>query len=78
VALPRFMSADEFLRVMDDNGVEKAHICTAETCPDLAELSRAATAQLLALHRSFSSHASPHSPPEMPRCRRRPRSAFLA
>ena len=42
VALPRFMSADEFLRVMDENGVEKAHICTAETCPDLAELSRAA------------------------------------
>ena len=44
VALPRFMSAEEFLLVMDDNGVEKAHICTAETCPDLAELSRAAVA----------------------------------
>ena len=41
VALPRFMSADEFLRVMDDNDVESAMLCTAETCPDLAELSRA-------------------------------------
>ena len=45
VALPRFMSADEFVRIMDENGVEKAHVCTAETCPDLAELSRAAVAQ---------------------------------
>lgn len=44
VALPRFMSADEYLRVMDDNDVERAHICTSETCPDLAELSRAAVA----------------------------------
>lgn len=44
VALPRFMSADEFLRVMDENGVAKAHVCTAETCPDLAGLSRAAAA----------------------------------
>ena len=44
VSLPRFMSADEYLKVMDDNGVEKAHICTAESCPDLAELSRAAVA----------------------------------
>ncbi len=42
VALPRFMGADELLRVMDDNGVDRAHICTAETCPDLTELSRAA------------------------------------
>ncbi len=42
VSLPRFVSADEFLRVMDENDVESAVVCTAETCPDLAELSRAA------------------------------------
>ena len=42
VSLPRFLSAGEYLKVMDENGVEKAMICTAETCPDLAELSRAA------------------------------------
>lgn len=42
VALPRFLSAEEYLRVMDDHGVAQAMVCTAETCPDLAELSRAA------------------------------------
>lgn len=44
VALPRFLSGAEFLRVMDDHGVGKALVCTAETCPDLAELSRTACA----------------------------------
>lgn len=42
VALPRFLSGEEFLRVMDDHGVARALVCTAETCPDLAELSRTA------------------------------------
>lgn len=42
VSLPRQMSADAFVRVMDENGVDQALVCTAETCPDLAELSRAA------------------------------------
>jgi len=40
VALPRFLSGEEFLRVMDDHGVGRALVCTAETCPDLGELSR--------------------------------------
>jgi len=42
VALPRFLSGEEFLRVMDQNGVAEALVCTAETCPDLVELSRTA------------------------------------
>ena len=42
VALPRFLSGEEFLRVMDAHGVSRALVCTAETCPDLAELSRTA------------------------------------
>lgn len=42
VALPRFLSGEEFVRVMDDHGVARALVCTAETCPDLAELSRTA------------------------------------
>lgn len=42
VALPRFLSAEEYLRVMDEHGVAQAMVCTAETCPDLKELSRAA------------------------------------
>src|SRR5687767_7121580 len=42
VGLPRFMSAEECLKVMDDNGVEAAVLVGAETCPDLKELSRAA------------------------------------
>ncbi len=44
VALPRFLSGQEFLKVMDDHGVGRALVCTAETCPDLAELSRTACA----------------------------------
>ena len=42
VALPRFLSGEEFLRVMDRNGVHEALVCTAETCPDLGELARTA------------------------------------
>jgi predicted TIM-barrel fold metal-dependent hydrolase len=34
------MSGAEFMQVMDDHGVARALVCTAETCPDLAELSR--------------------------------------
>lgn len=41
VSLPRFMSADEFMAVMDAHGVSQAFICTADTGPDLRELHRA-------------------------------------
>jgi hypothetical protein len=41
VSLPRFMSAEELLWVMDENDVECAIISGAETCPDVMELSRA-------------------------------------
>jgi predicted TIM-barrel fold metal-dependent hydrolase len=42
VSLPRFMSAEEYIALMDANGVEAAVVGTAATCPDLRELSRAA------------------------------------
>jgi predicted TIM-barrel fold metal-dependent hydrolase len=42
VSLPRFLSAEEYLAIMDANGVEAAIVGTAATCPDLRELSRAA------------------------------------
>jgi hypothetical protein len=42
VSLPRQMRAADFVEVMDQNGVDQALVCTAETCPDLRELSRAA------------------------------------
>ena len=42
VSLPRFMSAEEYLALMDANGVEAAIVGTAATCPDLRELSRTA------------------------------------
>ena len=42
VSLPRFMSAEEYLGLMDANGVDGAIVGTAATCPDLRELSRAA------------------------------------
>ena len=42
VSLPRFMSAEEYLGIMDANGVEGAIVGTAATCPNLSELSRAA------------------------------------
>jgi predicted TIM-barrel fold metal-dependent hydrolase len=41
VSLPRFVSVEEYLSVMDAHAIEKAIVCTAETCPDLPELSRA-------------------------------------
>jgi len=41
VSLPRFLSAEEFLWVMDENDVDAAIISGAETCPDVMELSRA-------------------------------------
>lgn len=44
VALPRFLSAEDCLRLMDAHGIEAAVLSTAETCPDLRELSRAITA----------------------------------
>lgn len=43
VSLPRFLSAEEFVRALDANSMEAAIVTTAETCPDLRELSRAAT-----------------------------------
>src|ERR1035438_8558423 len=42
VSLPRFLSAEEFLAILDANGAESAIVGTAATCPDLRELSRAA------------------------------------
>jgi predicted TIM-barrel fold metal-dependent hydrolase len=42
VSLPRFLSAEEYLAIMDANNVEMAVVGTAATCPDLAELSRTA------------------------------------
>ncbi len=41
VSLPRFLSTEEFLRLMDENDVECAVLSTADTCPDIQELSRA-------------------------------------
>jgi predicted TIM-barrel fold metal-dependent hydrolase len=41
VSLPRFMSVDDCLRLMDAHDVEAAVLSTAETCPDLHEMSRA-------------------------------------
>lgn len=41
VSLPRFMNAEEILAVMDENGVGQMVLATADTCPDLAEISRA-------------------------------------
>ncbi len=42
VATPRFFTHDEFGRVMEENGVERALLSTAQFSPDLLELSRAA------------------------------------
>jgi len=41
VSLPRFLSIDDCLRLMDRHGVEAAVLSTAETCPDVQALSRA-------------------------------------
>jgi predicted TIM-barrel fold metal-dependent hydrolase len=43
VALPRFLSAEECLRLMDRHDVSHAVLSTAETCPDAQEMSRAIT-----------------------------------
>lgn len=43
VGLPRYLSAEEMLRVMDDHQVDAAVIAATPACADLAELSRAAT-----------------------------------
>ncbi len=44
VSLPRFLSTDDCLRLMDRNGVDAAVLSTADTCPDVQELSRAIVA----------------------------------
>ena len=44
VSLPRFLSVDDCLRLMDRNGIDAAVLSTAETCPDVQELSRAIVA----------------------------------
>jgi hypothetical protein len=44
VSLPRFLSLEDLLRLMDREGVEAALLSTADTCPDVRELSRALTA----------------------------------
>ena len=44
VALPRFLSAEDLLRLMDAEDIEAAVLSTAETCPDILEISRALVA----------------------------------
>jgi predicted TIM-barrel fold metal-dependent hydrolase len=44
VSLPRFLSTDDCLRLMDRHGIDAAVLSTAETCPDIQELSRAIVA----------------------------------
>jgi hypothetical protein len=39
VSLPRFLSAEEYIALLDANGAEAAIVGTAATCPDLRELS---------------------------------------
>jgi predicted TIM-barrel fold metal-dependent hydrolase len=41
VSLPRFLSTEEMLDVMRKHEVQQAILATADTCPDLVELSRA-------------------------------------
>lgn len=41
IGLPRFTSAEEFLRMMDRHEVEHTLLSTAQFCPDVLELSRA-------------------------------------
>jgi len=42
IGLPRFGNAESFLAQMDANGVEQALLSTAQFCPDVLELARAA------------------------------------
>ena len=44
VSLPRFLSVEDCLRLMDRHGIAAAVLSTAETCPDVRELSRAIVA----------------------------------
>jgi predicted TIM-barrel fold metal-dependent hydrolase len=41
VSTPRFLSVEDCLRLMDTHDIEAAVLSTAETCPDVHELSRA-------------------------------------
>jgi predicted TIM-barrel fold metal-dependent hydrolase len=41
VSSPRFLSVEDCLRLMDTHDIEAAVLSTAETCPDVHELSRA-------------------------------------
>lgn len=43
IGLPRFGNAESFLAQMDANGVEQALLSTAQFCPDVLELARAAS-----------------------------------
>ena len=42
IGLPRFGSAEDFIAQMDANGVDQALLSTAQFCPDVLELARAA------------------------------------
>jgi hypothetical protein len=42
IGLPRFMTAEEFIRNMDEYKVEFAVVTNGQFCPDIKELSRAA------------------------------------
>lgn len=44
IGLPRFATAEQLLSVLDRHGVARAVVAAADTCPDLAEVSRAAAA----------------------------------
>ncbi len=41
IELPRFITVEQLLHVMDAHGVERAIVAGADTCPDLLEVSRA-------------------------------------
>ncbi len=55
VSLPRFLSAEEMLQIMERYNVEQSILATADTCPDLSELSRAQ----IAFPRQFRSVGMP-------------------
>lgn len=41
IGLPRFITVEQFVKVMDRHGVQRAIVAAADTCPDLHEVSRA-------------------------------------
>ena len=41
LGLPRFITVDEFIQVMDRHDIQRAFAAGADTCPDLPEVSRA-------------------------------------